>query len=213
LTEKSGAIDDLDFDVSDVDAIDSFMEAAFSKIDPFDAEALYLINNAAVVAPLARIERASSHAIKTNLQVNLLAPMLLTSCFIRHAQRFACEKRVLNISSLSAKSILPGMSVYSAAKAGLDMFSKCAGAEHGADANAVKIVSVWPGSVDTSMQEEARLADAGSFPSAGLFDKIKERGLLVSPAAAAARIVALLLGDRFFQGTVVEDLGLFEDAQ
>ncbi|WP_248928679.1 SDR family NAD(P)-dependent oxidoreductase [Paenibacillus hamazuiensis] len=206
LLSGSGLIDYFEFDLNETDRLEELMQLVFDRIDPADAEALYLVNNAAVVAPLSRIEEAGEAELTANLHINLLAPMLLTSLFIRYSRHFRIEKRVLNVSSVSARNLLPGMSAYSAAKAGLDVFSKCVGIEQGEAPYAVKIASVWPGMIDTGLQEEARSADAGAFPSAGLFAMVKDRGLLATPEAVAEKIAGLLLGDRFEQGAVVEEL-------
>jgi benzil reductase ((S)-benzoin forming) len=40
------------------------MEKAFSKIDEQNAGALYLINNAAVISPLSRIEQGMTQELK-----------------------------------------------------------------------------------------------------------------------------------------------------
>jgi benzil reductase ((S)-benzoin forming) len=206
LIAKSEQIDYLRFDLSNVDQIEALMEIVFSKIDEWNLKGLYLINNAAVVTPLSHIELGSTQEIINNVHVNLLAPVILTSLFIRFSQHLQIEKRVLNISSMSAKSLLPGLSVYSATKAGLDIFSESVGIEQGDDSSAVKVVSIWPGLIDTGLQEEARNANKDTFASTEMFAMLKDRGLLVSPAATADRLIELLLGDSFIQGSVIEEL-------
>ncbi len=182
------------------------MRDVFNKIDESKAEAIYLINNAAVVTPLSSIELGSNEELTTNVHVNLLAPILLTSMFIRFSQHLQIPKRVLNVSSMSSKNHLPGMSVYSAAKAGLDVFSKCVGNEQGEGAFAVKVISVWPGMIDTALQEEARSADKDVFAASELFNRVKDKGMLASPATIAEKLVDLLLSDQFPQGIIVEEL-------
>lgn len=78
-----------------------------------------LINNASVVAPVAFIDTANVNDISGNIKVNLLAPIILSSLFIKYTTKLITEKRLLNISSSSAKYHHPGMSMYSAAKAGI----------------------------------------------------------------------------------------------
>ncbi|UKS28714.1 (S)-benzoin forming benzil reductase [Paenibacillus sp. HWE-109] len=204
LISKDPQMDYLEIDLNEVDQIALVMEQAFSRIDRTNAEGIYLINNAAVVTPLSRIEQGNTEQFKQNLTVNLLAPIVMTSTFIRLSEPYHAEKRVLNISSSSAKNLLPGMSVYSASKAGLDVFSKGVGAEQGEGADAVKVVSVWPGMIDTALQTEARNMDKETFASADIFQMVKDRGMLASPADVATKLIKLLLGDHFIQGTVVE---------
>ncbi|OCT14467.1 hypothetical protein A8709_27060 [Paenibacillus pectinilyticus] len=206
LISSSNHMDYFEFDLNNVDNIENMMEQVFSRIDVRNAEKIYLVNNAAVISPLCRIEESSTQELIHNLHINLLAPILLISFFIRFSQYFQIERRVLNISSMSAKNLIPGMSVYSAAKSGLDVFSKCVGTEQGDDSSSVKVISVWPGMIDTSLQEEARDANSSSFASADIFKRAKERGMLASPATVAKKLIALLLGDQFVQGSVIEEL-------
>ncbi|NOV04177.1 SDR family NAD(P)-dependent oxidoreductase [Paenibacillus planticolens] len=206
LMAKSSHLHYIEYDLNNIDGIETLMEQICRQIDMANAEGIYLINNAAVLAPFSRIEQASSQALMTSLHVNLLAPIVLTSCFIRSTDHLQIEKRILNISSASAKHLLPGMSVYSASKAGLDIFSRSVGLEQGNEPTSVKIVSVWPGMIDTSLQEEARNASQDTAASADIFRMVKDRGMLASPAAAAKQLIKLLLGHSFHQGSVVEEL-------
>ena len=98
LISKSINIDYLEFDLNNVDEFDVLMGNVFSKIDEQNVEGIYLINNAAIISPLCRIEQGSIQDFKTNLHVNLLAPILLTSSFIRNTKHIRAEKRVLNVS-------------------------------------------------------------------------------------------------------------------
>lgn len=206
LIAESEQMDYFEFDLNDIDQVDSLMRDVFTKIDESKAEAIYLINNAAVVTPLSSIEHGRTEELTTNVHVNLLAPILLTSLFIRFSEHLRIPKRVINVSSMSSKNHLSGMSVYSAAKAGLDVFSKCVGNEQGEGTFAVKVISVWPGMIDTSLQEEARRANKDVFAASELFNRVKDEGMLASPATIAEKLVDLLLSDQFAQGIVVEEL-------
>ncbi|MCY9662986.1 SDR family NAD(P)-dependent oxidoreductase [Paenibacillus chondroitinus] len=208
LIAASCHLDYYEFDLQNVNQIEALMEQVFQKINLTNAEGVYLINNAAIISPFSRIEQANSQDLMDNLHVNLLAPIVLTSSFIRFTQHLPLEKRILNISSASAKQLLPGMSAYSAAKAGLDAFSSCVGLEQGVESGAVKIVSVYPGMVDTSLQEQARNTSNEALATPDIFKMVKDRGMLASPTATADKLIGFLLGKSFHQGAVVEDLFL-----
>lgn len=182
------------------------MQKMISNIAESNAESIYLINNAAVISPIGVIDQCELNQIVQHIHVNLLAPMLLTSLFIRYTNHLQIDKRILNISSSSAKHPFPGMSCYSASKAGLDIFSKAVGLEQNHTGHPVKIVSVWPGMIETSLQEEARLIGKSVFPAADLFVKAKDSGILTTPQITAAKLVNLLLSDEFEQGAVVENI-------
>ena len=52
--------------------------------------------------------------------------------------------------------------------------------------------SLAPGVIDTDMQVQLRGADESRFPDIGNFRGMKDRGMLSSPAEAAARVLAYL---------------------
>jgi benzil reductase ((S)-benzoin forming) len=124
------------------------MKNIISSIDMSNVEGIYLVNNAAVISPVVFIDSGKVKDITNNINVNLLAPIVLTSLFIRLTSEFNAERRILNISSRSVKNLHPGMSLYSAAKAGLDVFTQCVGLEQNLNASPVKVVSIWPGMID-----------------------------------------------------------------
>lgn len=49
------------------------------------------------------IEKAESEQFITNVHINLLAPMILTSTFMKHTKEWKVDKRVINISSGAGK--------------------------------------------------------------------------------------------------------------
>lgn len=70
----------------------------------------------------------------------------------------------------------------------------------------MKILSVWPGMIDTSLQEEARNVNKEIFAAAELFNKVKGNSMLTTPQMTADKLIELLLGEQFEQGTVIENL-------
>ncbi|EFM08452.1 short-chain dehydrogenase/reductase SDR [Paenibacillus curdlanolyticus YK9] len=204
LLQQSSSITYLAFDLNQVDQIEALMEQIFQSIDKSHAEGIYLINNASMIAPVAFIDTAEAMEITRNIQVNLLAPILLSASFIKHTKHGAMDKRIVNISSASARNHLPGMSLYSAAKAGLDVFSQCVGLEQNSAQAPVGIVSIWPGMIDTELQREARTQDKAVFPSADVFDSVKESGMLTTPEDTARQIITFLFKKDFEHGEVVD---------
>ncbi len=201
---KSNNIEYIEFDLNQIDQIESLIDRIFNSIDLSNAAAIYLINNASMIAPVAFIDTASVKDITGNISVNLLAPIILTSLLIKHTNNHLIEKRILNISSASVKNHHPGMSLYSAAKAGLDVFSKCVGLEQNHSQSPVGIVSIWPGMIDTTLQREARNQDKAKFPSAELFGMVKDAGMLSTPEKTAKQIIEFLFKKDFEHGAVVD---------
>lgn len=52
------------------------------------------------------IEKAESEQFITNVYINLLAPMILTSTFMKYTTDWKVDKRVINISSGAGKILI-----------------------------------------------------------------------------------------------------------
>lgn len=151
-----------------------------------------LINNAAVLPRIAPLSDVSATDIASVLRVGLEAPMQLTAAFLHATERWPGVRRVLNVSSGNGRRAMPSQASYSAAKAGLDHYSRVVAAEEALKANGARICSLAPGIIDTDMQTHLRDADTAAFPDKGVFINYKNAGQLLSPDAAAARVLAYL---------------------
>ena len=195
------------FDLNNVNGIDLLFEEIFKIIssDP-KIESIYLINNAGVLSPVAPIEANKTENILKNVNINLIAPMIMTSNFIKHSNGLKLDKRIMNISSGSAKYLLPSQSCYSTSKAGLDSFSKSVSLEQIDKPFPVKVVSVYPGVIDTQLQSEIRSVRKEDFPYVDQFIQLSEEGKLQTPEYTAGKLIELLFSEDFGNKTVVEDL-------
>ena len=202
--ERNISLTYLTYDLSQTDGLEGLMERIFKQINLEDAEGLYLVNNAGTVSPIGPVEKQEGKAITHAVQLNLIAPMLLTSSFIRCGQSFAGVKRVVNISSGAGKHAYFGWSSYCATKAGLDMFTKSVAMEQEREDHPVQILSFAPGVVDTQMQAEIRKTKEEDFIHLQRFIDLKETGKLLSPGFVAKEIKRLLVSDDFPQGAILD---------
>ncbi|MFP7487889.1 (S)-benzoin forming benzil reductase [Priestia filamentosa] len=193
-------------DLRETKSIEGTIQAIFNNDVDDNIESIYLINNAGVLSPIGPIERNPDNEIIDNIAINLISPMVLTSHFIKHTNYLEIDKRILNISSGSAKYLLPSQSAYSTSKAGLDSFTKSIVLEQKEKEYPVRIVSVYPGVISTKLQEEIRAANKEDFPLVHLFQEAYENGQLQTSEDTAKNLLELLLGDTFGQQTVVEEL-------
>ena len=180
------------FDLTDLAALPALAQIICEKIAPQAGDSLYLINNAGLIAPLKRAEDAPPATVLDNIAVNLAAPMLLTSAFLKAFQDFAGEKRIVNISSGAGRNALPAWSAYCAAKAGIDRFTQAVALEQASARHPATLVAYAPGVLDTAMQEEIRASRAEDFPLVGKFIGFKEKGALRSCEEVAAAVIELL---------------------
>ncbi len=192
----SGAV--LDYrhcDFADARAVDALADSlAITLRDHRDARRFVLVNNAGVVEPIGSVETLRLNALTASLQVNLVSLMRLTAAFLEATDGFAGERRILSISSGAARHPIAGWAPYCAAKAAVDMFTRCIVDEQARHPNPARACALAPGVLDTEMQSTIRAAD---FPSIDRFRRLKAEGGLIAPEDAAARIVAYLAGDDF----------------
>ncbi|HSV79940.1 MAG TPA: SDR family NAD(P)-dependent oxidoreductase [Ramlibacter sp.] len=151
-----------------------------------------LINNAGTIPRIAAIDHVPAAALAESLRVDLEAPMLLTGAFLRGTASWRALRRVLNISSGLGRRAMASQAAYCAAKAGMDHFSRCVALEQAGLPNGARVCALAPGVIDTDMQGQLRQADPGRFPDLGHFQELQRRGLLSTPEAAAARVLAFL---------------------
>jgi benzil reductase ((S)-benzoin forming) len=151
-----------------------------------------LINNAGMISRLAPLGEVDAHDLATALRVGLEAPMLLSGAFLRATRGWACERKILNISSGLSRRAMASSAAYCAAKAGLDHFTRCVALEEALVPQGARVCSLAPGVIDTDMQVQLRSADARDFPDLGRCMNLKTQGQLASPDEAAARVLAYL---------------------
>lgn len=161
------------------------------SLHPQAFQSATLINNAGTVGQPAQLANADVETLSQALRVGLEAPLLLTAAFLRATREWSCPRRVLNISSGLGRNALGSQASYCASKAGMDHFTRAVAMEEAGEGGA-RIVSLAPGVIDTDMQIALRGAAADLFPERGRFEKLKNDGLLDSPASAAAKVLAWL---------------------
>ncbi len=184
--------------------IDNLCKEIIARIDVNNAEGIYLVNNAGIIDPVNRVEDCPAEDIELHMRVNILAPMLLSSAFIRHIKKFPVTKRIMNISSGAAHNPYYGWSCYCTAKAGLDMFGRCISEEQKDESFPVETMNVAPGIIDTGMQTTIRGTGERAFIHKNKFIEFKEKGQLIPPAVAGKKLARLLLSKDFSDGQSID---------
>ncbi|MGG0218402.1 (S)-benzoin forming benzil reductase [Bacillus mycoides] len=190
-------------DLQDVHNLENRFNEIFSSIEEDTVSSIHLINNAGTVAPIKPIEKSESELLITNVQINLIALMILTSAFMKHTKDWKVDKRVINISSGAGKNPYFGWGAYCTTKAGVNMFTQCVATEEAEKEHPVKIIAFAPGVVDTNMQAQIRDTNKEDFTNLDRFVTLKEEGNLLSPEYVAKAIRSLLETEDFPQGEVV----------
>ncbi|MEO8059594.1 MAG: SDR family NAD(P)-dependent oxidoreductase [Burkholderiales bacterium] len=168
------------------------VQAWLATLDARTFASATLINNAAALTRIGPVDTCTDVELSASLRVGLEAPMLLCAAFLRGTRSWAAKKRVLNISSGLGRRAMAAQAPYSAAKAGLDHYTRVLALDEALQANGARVASLAPGVIDTDMQVHLRAADAAVFPDKSNFVGLKDNGQLTSTTDAAARVLAYL---------------------
>src|SRR3954465_484580 len=139
-------------DVTDAEALKAAVQRT---VDTFGGLDIVVAN--AGIAPLTTVATASARALARTIEVNLIGAMLTA-----HAALPEVAKRrghILLVSSAAAFTVLPGMSAYCAAKAGLERFGDALRLEV-----AHRVVSALRQVVTGALSEKVMKISAGRVP-------------------------------------------------
>jgi NAD(P)-dependent dehydrogenase (short-subunit alcohol dehydrogenase family) len=179
------------FDLEKIDQIDELVNELLQNMDLKLLDKIYLINNAAVIGQIGSLDTIPGPDIKSVLDVNLTAPLLLSSALIREIKSLKVKLEIVHISSGAAFSPISGLGPYCISKAALEMLSKSLNGEN--RTNGVRSVTIGPGVVDTNMQKELRSSDPLHFAAHGMFTDFKSKGVLQSPDEVGQKMVDFIL--------------------
>jgi benzil reductase ((S)-benzoin forming) len=181
-------------DLSQRFSAQELFNSIFTNISLSDFYQISLINNAGMIEPISPTSRISESFAERNIALNLTAPILLTSEFLKQTEKHNGKRIVFNVSSGVARNPKQNWAVYSAAKAGLEAFSVAVQKELG-EASQSKVITFDPGIMDTTMQAEIRNSSEEDFPELKRFIAFKENGDLLDPQRVGKIAAQVILGE------------------
>lgn len=202
--EKIYSFEQYACDLSSTQQLRYSFKMVFSQLDKNNTSCITLINNAGRLGEVNTAENLLPEDIENTIQLNLTAPLQLTSMFLKLSEGWACKKSVINISSGAAINPYESWSMYCASKAGLDMVTKVVSKEQKDRSNPVSIVSIYPGVVDTDMQAKARNASEENFKAVQRFKDFYKNGELSSPDDVGAKIFELDQSGQLKNGLILD---------
>lgn len=169
-----------------------------------------VIVNASVIEPIGDAWEVSPEAWARNVNVNLTGAYFAARAFLP----LMVERNkgiLIFVSSGAATHTAPGWGAYAAAKAGLEHFAHDLAAELSQREVQIRVHILYPGVVDTTMQEKIRRTTAETFPLVEKYRGYHEKGWLRPPEEPALALLwlagpwALDLHD---QAVSVDDAGI-----
>ncbi|HKJ06667.1 MAG TPA: SDR family NAD(P)-dependent oxidoreductase [Flavobacteriaceae bacterium] len=197
-------IDHYPCDLSKHETIKPVLNHIFSHIDKELISEITLINNAGYLGEINTLDKLEPAEVAYPIQLNLIAPLVLTSTFIDLTRDWNCKKQIFNISSGAAVNAYESWAMYCSSKAGLDMMTKVVAKEQDNIENGVSIASIYPGIVDTNMQNSIRSTSDENFKHKDKFVSFYEEGKLYSPEFVAEKIYKLDTSGKLPNGTIID---------
>ncbi|MGI5182499.1 SDR family NAD(P)-dependent oxidoreductase [Dactylosporangium sp. CA-152071] len=150
---------------------------------------IVLVHNAATVEPIALAGELPPAAVLAAVNLNLVAPILLTNLFLATFRDSPARVRIVYIASSAAHRAYPGWATYCATKAGAEAFVRCVSE---AASRACQVDIIDPGAIETQMQQALRDRGTGMPGHARLVERHRV-GDIGDPSTVAKSIV-----DRYF---------------
>ncbi|PAE06729.1 hypothetical protein CHI12_14780 [Terribacillus saccharophilus] len=168
----------------------------FTKAD----DTVYLINNAGVVGPIATADAYSLAEWEAHMAINLTAPMLACSIFLKYAKTHNIPLVIVNVTSGAAERSVHGWSAYSTSKAGLNRYTETVALEE-AEAGTNNIAIAYnPGIMDTDMQADIRSSELEQFQDVQKFKDYVKNKSLRDPMFVAGVLADVLTGSEIENG-------------
>ena len=202
--EKLYSVEQYQCDVTNIEKVEETLVEIFSQLDDTQTKSITLINNAGNLGTVSTIDNIEPSEISYTLSVNLIAPLIISSQFIKLTKSWKCKKQIFNISSGAAINAYESWAMYCSSKAGIDMMTRVLSKEQKELKNGVSVVSIYPGIVDTDMQAQARNTPKENFKSVQRFIDFYEHGDLFTPKQVAKKIYKLDTSGELKNGRILD---------
>jgi benzil reductase ((S)-benzoin forming) len=200
LSRSAPTTDSVRVDLAQPAAVARALGEVLAGIDPLSVAELLVIHNAGTVQPVGPAANKPVGALIDALNVNLVSGITFVATVMAHFQSCPGRKVVAQITSGAAVRAHAGLSLYSAAKAGMDQFLRVIATEQMRQAHPFRALSIDPGALDTDMQAVLRNASPDDYPGAAAFAQRQRDGALGRAEEVAAAVLRLLADDTLANG-------------
>ena len=148
LVAEGCQVSEVPIDLSDIANLEANVNRAIEVWGGLDI----LINNAAIIDPIARLKQIRAPELENSTIINFVAPTMLIKYCWEHLK--TKKGKVLNVLSGAATNAIEGWTAYCSTKAALHMINQQTHVEGKRDY--IKSIGISPGMVDTKMQGQIR---------------------------------------------------------
>ncbi|QXE02644.1 SDR family NAD(P)-dependent oxidoreductase [Terribacillus sp. DMT04] len=187
-------------DLQDTAACAQIFEELAADIFSTAKDTVYLINNAGVVGPIATADAYSLLELEAHLAINLTAPMLVCSIFLKYAKTHNVPLVIVNVTSGAAERSVHGWSAYSTSKAGLNRYTETVALEEAEAGSGNIAIAYNPGIMDTGMQADIRSSEPEQFQDVQKFKDYVTNKSLRDPMFVGGVLVDILTGESIENG-------------
>ncbi len=175
-------------DVTDAGALSRALDGAEAALGPVDI----LVNCAGMNMQAAAVETGPVE-FDTVMNTNLRGPFLLATEAGRRMIARGKGGRIINIASIGAFRVLPGLATYCMSKAGIAMMTQCLAREWAR--YDINVNAICPGYIETELNAEWFASEGGqkqikSFPRRRLAAEGDLDGMLLLLASEAGRAIS-----------------------
>lgn len=160
-----------------------------------------LVNNAAVLEPMAPLARTDATMWLRHVAVNV-GGVYLCARAVLPGMLERGYGRIINVSSSAARRPSAGWTAYCAGKAAVDQLTRALALE--IEDSGVTACAFYPGYMDTAMQERIRRASPEDFPRVEEFRELRRQAKLRDPHDPARTIAYLASSQAARNGQIVE---------
>lgn len=191
IIDSGGAAVAIPLDVSDAAAIGPALDRAIEALGPLDI----LINNAGVGGEGMALEvsvESFDHTFDVNVRGVFFAAREAARRMIEGGSAERGHARIVNIASIAAETVLPGLSIYCASKAAVAMMTRALAREWARPGIAVN--ALCPGYIETEINAHWFATEGGQrqikgFPRRRLMDEDALDEALLMLSGHSARFI------------------------
>lgn len=193
----------IELDLTQTDKIEDELLNIFNLLNREEISKITLINNSGTLGRIAPLDKLDRETIEQTIRLNTIVPFILSSIFIDYFRDWQICKSIINITSGAALKPYFGWSAYCSSKAAINMLTQTIALEQAEVENAVKVLAIAPGVVDTDMQKEIRKSDKSNFKDVERFIALKEDGALNDASSVGKRIFEMDNDDTLPSGAIL----------